>query len=335
MIRRTWGWAIAIALVFCWGCLASSTATDGFSTEFHRHLNQAVQPFLTISPSRWHGSDPEVPAVDPDRLFDRVKALAYERYTDRDRDRARTYILQQLSQFGYAPVEQPFDGGTNIVAQRPGTDPDAGYLLVGAHYDTVLGAPGADDNASGVAGVLEIARLWRSRPTRGGLKIVFFDLEERQLQGSLAFIANPENLTDVQGAIVLEMIGYGCHRPGCQRYPDRLPIAPPSDRGNFLAVIGDAEHPALLQAFGRSSPSEPAIVLLSVPLKGILMPDLLRSDHAPFWYSGIGAVMVTDTANFRNPHYHQPSDTPDTLDRDFFSGAVQQVANAVATLLDP
>jgi hypothetical protein len=96
----------------------------------------------------------------------------------------------------------------------------------------------------------------------------------------------------------------------------------------------------LLNAFQATTttqptqPKLPAIIAAPIPLKGLLTPDVLRSDHVPFWARNIGAVMVGDTANFRNPHYHQSSDTPDTLDRAFLAGATQRVVNAVTTLLD-
>ncbi len=101
-----------------------------------------------------------------------------------------------------------------------------------------------------------------------------------------------------------------------------------------MAIVGDLEHDVLLQAFQLpDAPAKPPIISVPVPLKGLLTPDVLRSDHAPFWAANIGAVMVTDTANFRNPHYHQPSDTLDTLDRDFLTQGTQRIAFAIATLL--
>jgi hypothetical protein len=130
------------------------------------------------------------------------------------------------------------------------------------------------------------------------------------------------------------MIGFACHTAGCQKYPPVLPITPPTDVGNFLAVIGDQGHMPLINAFTNATSSAlPQVLTLPVPLLGPFTPDLLRSDHAPFWQKGIGAVMVTDTANFRNPNYHQATDTVNTLDPDFFSGATQIVVNAVTSLL--
>lgn len=275
-----------------------------------------------------------IPKVSSKKLFAHIRALNYRRYSENERDRTRTYLIKSLKQLGWKPERQTFAGGVNILAQRQGTDPKAGSILVAAHYDTVPTSPGADDNASGVAVVLEIARLLGSRPTPRTLQLAFFDREELGLLGSRAFVAKAK-LENLQGVIVMDMVGFACHTAGCQRYPQGLPVVPPSDKGDFLAVVGDMEHAQLLDAFQSSVPEKlPPVLKLPVPLKGMLMPDTLRSDHAPFWYQGVGAVLLTDTANLRTPHYHQPSDRPATLDKSFFTGSAQIVVNATTKLLD-
>ncbi|KJH72979.1 M20/M25/M40 family metallo-hydrolase [Aliterella atlantica] len=273
------------------------------------------------------------PKVAANKLFERVQQLSFERYTQSDRDRARKYITQSLENLGWSPTLQTFAEGVNIVAERSGKDPQAGTILVAAHYDTVPGSPGADDNASGVATMLEIARIFRL-PTRQTLKLAFFDAEEIGLRGSLAFAADKANLENLQGVVVMDMIGFACYSAGCQKYPPSLPVAAPSDKGDFLVVVGDAEHLSLLNAFAHRGEKLPMVLTLPVPLKGIFTPDVLRSDHAPFWYQGIGAVLVTDTANLRSPFYHQPSDTFGEIEQDFFKGAAQVVVDAVEELLE-
>lgn len=274
------------------------------------------------------------PRIHPDRLLNDLNALSFVRYEEGDRRTARSYIVQQLQEAGWQPQSQTYAGGVNLYAERGGTDPEAGFMLLGAHYDSVEASPGADDNASAIAAVLEMARLFHSMPTPRGLRLVFFDQEEAGLLGSFAFANDQQLRSNVTGAIILEMIGFACHTPGCQTYPSVLPITPPSDQGNFLAVIGDQGHMPLIDSFTQASRADlPPVFTLPVPLLGPFMPDLLRSDHAPFWKNGIGAVMVTDTANFRNPHYHQPGDTPDTLDPPFFAGSTQIVVNALTQLL--
>ncbi|MBE9042008.1 M20/M25/M40 family metallo-hydrolase [Oscillatoriales cyanobacterium LEGE 11467] len=266
--------------------------------------------------------------------MEHVEALAYERYRNVDRDRAREYIIQSLEEAGYSPQLQPFDGGINIAAERRGTDAAAGTILLGAHYDTVPDSPGADDNATGVAAVLEIARLLANVETSRTLELVFFDSEEVGLLGSLAYASTADAQT-LHGAIVLDMLGVACRTPGCQQYPQGLPAVALPETGDFLAVVGNTERLDLLKTFSTAqNPELPPVVTLPIPLRGLLTPDVLRSDHAPFWLQGIGAVMVTDTANFRNPYYHQPTDLPETLDRDFFFGSAQIVLNATVILLN-
>ncbi|MCU0524506.1 MAG: M28 family peptidase [Elainella sp. Prado103] len=272
-----------------------------------------------------------LPTVEPDRLLRDLNFLAFERYTASDRQRARKYIRQELEAAGWQVEEQPFWDGVNLYAERSGSDPSLKAVLLGAHYDTVENSPGVDDNGTGVATVLEAARLLGSLSTPRSLKLVLFDLEEEGLLGSTAYVEQVAK-TDLRGAIVLDMLGYRCEVIGCQSYPPVLPLRPPTDRGNFLAAIGDQSHPDLLESFVNQVPL-PLVLTLSVPTLGGVAADLVRSDHAPFWHKGIGAVLVTDTANFRNPHYHQPSDTVETIDPEFFVGSAQQIIHAVARLL--
>ncbi|NET49229.1 MAG: M28 family peptidase, partial [Merismopedia sp. SIO2A8] len=192
----------------------------------------------------------------------------------------------------------------------------------------------ADDNATGVATILELAELLTPYQYSVPLKLVLFDLEESGLWGSEAFVADATEMKGITRAVILEMLGYRCQVHGCQTYPP-LPISPPSTMGDFIAVVGDRNHPELTNIFLSSIESTIPVYGLTVPSSGSLTPDLLRSDHVPFWRQGIGAVMVTDTANFRNPHYHQRSDRPDTLDPEFFTAAAQAVVDAVLHLTHP
>lgn len=272
--------------------------------------------------------------VSGDNLFAHIQRLNFTRYTTAERKLTRAYIIKELKKLGWKPKQEKFKDGVNVFAERQGTEKDAGAILVAAHYDTVVVSPGADDNASGVAVVLEVARLLGSYPTSRTLQLAFFDKEEAGLLGSKAFVTNAAHLENLHGVIVMDMVGFACHTAGCQQYPATLPVTPLSDKGDFLAVVGDAEHMPLLSAFQNSNqPNLPPVLTLPIPLKGLLTPDTLRSDHAPFWYQGVGAVLVTDTANLRTPHYHQPSDLPATIDREFFTGAAQVVVNATNVLL--
>ena len=275
-----------------------------------------------------------IPLVDSERLFADVQKLSFQRFTASERRRTRNYIINELKKLGWESYKEQFQQGVNVFAEKPGTDRNAGAILIAAHYDTVLNSPGADDNASGVAVLLEIARLFNS-PTPRTLQLAFFDKEEAGLLGSRAFVTNAARLKNLRGVIVMDMVGYACYTSGCQKSPSGFPITPIGDKGDFLAVVGDTEHLPLINTFKTVEKSSklPPVFTLPVPLKGVLTPDVLRSDHAPFWLQGIGALLVTDTANLRSSFYHQPSDTPANIERDFFAGAAQLVVNVTNTLL--
>ena len=292
--------------------------------------------------------------VDEARLMAHVAALAQPRYSTSEKAIASSYITARLIDYGLTPIQQRYDpaasgsaeqGGMNIIAELPGSDPNAGAIVLGAHYDTVAASPGADDNGSAIATLLETARLLSQQAAVGNsfpvtLKLVFFDQEEHQgdgsgLLGSLAFTQNADNIAGVRGAVILDMVGYACHTEGCQTYPLRLPLQNLPETGDFLAVLGLQSQSDLIDAFMRSAGrSEPRVLSLPIPEPTLkIFPDLLRSDHAPFWEKDIPALFVSDTANFRNPYYHTPQDTPNTLDLSFFKGSAQHVVNAIATLL--
>lgn len=311
--------------------------------------------------------------VDSRRLMAHVNAVSQPRANATQKAPCRQYIVEQLTSYGLSPVEQPYNhpetgsattGGINIVADLPGNNPEAGTLLLGAHYDGVEGSPGADDNSSAIATLLEAARLFSelissnpNNPMNPGntpdgesiaanpfpmtLKLVFFDQEERQpdgtgLLGSLAFTQAAANIKNVKGAIILDMVGYACRTAGCQKYPQGLPLQNVPETGDFLAVLGLSDHTDLIGAFMGSAQSNwPLVLSLPIPKATLrLFPDLMRSDHAPFWEKDIPAVFVTDTANFRNTNYHTARDTPETLDVSFFSGSAQHIVNATVTMLN-
>ncbi|MFN6483018.1 MULTISPECIES: M28 family peptidase [unclassified Nostoc] len=318
------------------------------STFFEQHSSPTIVERIAVEtpePQPELKKVDRVPQVSTDKLLTHIQKLNFQRYTTKERWQTRTYITTELKKLGWKPKLEKFSEGVNIFAERAGTNKTAKAILVGAHYDTVALSPGADDNATGVAVVLEVARLLGSRPTPRTLQLAFFDQEEAGLLGSQAFVSKTARLQNLGGAIVMDMVGYACYTAGCQKYPAGLPVTPPSDKGDFLAVVGDTEHLPLLNTFHNSQniPSTalnkqelnlPAVLTLPIPFKGLLTPDTLRSDHAPFWYQGVGAVLVTDTANLRTPHYHKPSDVPATIERSFFTGSAQIVINATTALLE-
>ncbi len=192
-------------------------------------------------------------------------------------------------------------------------------ILVGAHYDTVPRSSGADDNASGVAVLLEIARFFSQKEINFPLRFVAFDMEEYGLLGSQAYAQYlKQNRQAIRLMISLEMLGYCTSSANSQIYPAGLKYFYPST-GDFIALISNLrtfnESRKMSQVMRQNVPCQG----LSVPFNGWLVWDTRRSDHSPFWDAGYKAIMVTDTANLRNPHYHRSTDTLETLDLDFLT----------------
>ena len=225
----------------------------------------------------------------------------------------------------------------NIVADivPPVQDPEV--YLVGAHYDSVRGTVGADDNASAVAVQLELARELARLRNNGNLghsvRCVSFALEEppayaTRSMGSRVYAKQAKRSKErIDGMICLEMVGYTCHEPGCQDYPFPLMFMDYPDEGNFIGIVGNYRSrkftSALLDAF-KQNVFLP-VAKLTVPGNGYLLPNIRLSDHSSFWDQGFKAVMITDTAFYRNPHYHRTSDTMDKLDFSFMAQLVKSL----------
>jgi len=243
--------------------------------------------------------------------------------------RARDLLLKRVTSFGYEPFLQgDYD---NIVMTSGGPGP---FLLLGAHYDSVPGTPGADDNASAVAVCLECARLVR-RHNIGSVMIVFFNREEDGFVGSREFVAHlaDRSAPRIREAHVFEMVGYRDRAPESQKLPQGLPLPFAPKVGDFLALLANSGSNAIAEGLvDLAACYVPQFPVLALKVyfgieKGFR--DLNRSDHVPFWEAGIPSIMWTDTSEFRNPHYHLASDTPDTLDYDFM-GEVAKLALARA-----
>lgn len=252
------------------------------------------------------------------------------------------YIKAQLVGYGYQPYEESPDtavepnqsntGFVNIIAEQSGSDTPAGILELGSHYDTVSTSPGADDNASGVAAVLEIARVLSQTIIKPTIRFCFFAMEEDGRDGSRYHVQQIQNRDeDLDGAIILEMIGYATEEPDTQRTPARIPwLFSPPTTGNFVAVVGNLRSGRLGNRFESALATYvPTLPYFSANRVGGFFRDALRSDHKPYWDSGYRAIMLTDTANFRNPHYHRPSDTADTLNYGF----LQHITQAITAML--
>ncbi|MGD1867590.1 MAG: M28 family peptidase [Phormidesmis sp.] len=209
-----------------------------------------------------------------------------------------------------------------------GTQPDLAPFLVGAHYDTVPGSPGADDNGSGIAVLLMLAELLsQCRPTRS-IHFIAFDLEEYGLVGSTACAERWRSQNKpLHLMLSLEMLGYFTDEPNSQQYPLDLLSSIYPDTGNFIALIGNVKTVPTMRALKRTLKNASApCQWLPVVNRGHQIPATRRSDHAPFWDQGYSAIMVTDTANLRNPHYHTASDRIETLNIEMMAKITQGLA---------
>lgn len=225
----------------------------------------------------------------------------------------------------------------NIVAEINGEEKAASVYLIGAHYDSVSGTVGADDNASAVAVQLEVARILAAGDTASDLKssvrFVSFALEEPPAyatwnMGSRVYARKAKkNRERIDGMICLEMVGYACHEPNCQAYPFPLMFFGYPNTGDYIGIVGNFRSRKFTKALFRSFEKNEAlpVVKLTVPWSGYLLPNVRLSDHASFWDEGFKAVMITDTAFYRNPHYHTQRDTMDKLDFTFMSQLVRSL----------
>ena len=265
---------------------------------------------------------------------------------------AQQYIREQLAQWGTVEIDDFSVRGRihhNLILDLPPLSPPLAKggkqenrgiekrikkrlppIVIGAHYDTVPGSPGADDNATGVAVLLELARDIASAPLKYPVQLVAFDMEEYGCLGSSHHAAKyKQQQKSIRLMISLEMLGYCNHNPNSQSYPAGLKYFYPNS-GNFIALIGTLRTvPDLINLSGKIRKSGQPCEWLPVPNRGLIVPDTRRSDHVPFWDNGYPAIMVTDTANMRNPHYHRESDRIETLDLDFLAGVCRGLVEAV------
>jgi aminopeptidase YwaD len=264
--------------------------------------------------------------ISADRLRAHITALTAQGPRSADLPgvpHALRYITDQLSGLGLAVRVERYGGElheVNLIAEiQGGTSDDA--IELGAHWDSVETSPGADDNASGVAGVLEAARVLQDLdlPART-IRFCLFGGEEDHFNGSTAHV---RGITPDTEAIIFEMIGY---TSDIQRFPPALTgLVEPPERGDFIAVVGDAASTVLVEVFTHNA---------DLPVFPLVIPDVardvvMRSDHVPYWEAGRRALLVTDTADYRNPGYHGGEDTVRTLDLGF---AAKVTAAAVRTI---
>lgn len=254
--------------------------------------------------------------------------------------RAGDYVRTQLLNFGYDPQEINFGDGRfrNIEVTLPGTGNRNEIIVIGAHYDTVpTGTPGADDNASGVAVMLEIARALSGTDLSRSVRFIGFTNEERpwfdtDLMGSRVSASASATVGEqIIGMFSLEMLGYYSDAPGSQQYPPIIRHFYP-DTGDFIAFVSNLRsRPFLMNALAAFREQQ------GFPSEGMAAPeslvsDIRRSDNSAYWDAGYPAVMVTDTSNFRSPYYHTLEDTPQTLDYESMARLTEGLTGMVISL---
>lgn len=294
-------------------------------------------------------SAPSGPAPDLSaRLRTHVTAIASQEHntaTPRALEQAARHIENTLQGYGYRPHRQEYQAGgqkvrnieVSIANTAPGSKPER-IFIVGAHYDSARGAPGANDNGSGTAAVLELARLLKTmQPSRGTeVKFVFFVNEEPpwfmgEAMGSMQHARElKKNGQNVEGALILETVGWYSQAQNSQKLPPGLEKQYPST-GNFIAFVGTLESSALvrqaLAAFRAQS---------DFPAEGLAAPahvmGVTLSDHTSYNRHGYPALMITDTAFLRYPYYHTAEDTPDKLDYTGIARVVKGLARTIESL---
>ena len=313
-MRRLWIYALAAAVTACGDSASAVDLVDGAA--YQADLTTIAAP---RSPGTPHWQE--------------VQDLCAERF----------------AALGFEVERQTYATGVNVIGVLTGTTKPDERVVVSAHYDSVPDCPGADDNGTGVAATLEAARVLSLQPHDRTLVVACWDEEERGLIGSSAYVAREKAAgADIVLSLVFEMIGYRSTEPNSQKSDAQLEVIFPDAgdqiaandyRGDFILVVNDETATAAVTDFQATAESIglPVVnISLLAPLKTAI-DALRRSDHAPFWDADYPALMITDTADYRNPHYHCLQSMPDVLadiDFEFAVANVKAVVGAAAAALD-
>jgi Zn-dependent M28 family amino/carboxypeptidase len=280
------------------------------------------------------------------RHVDRLAGLIGPRHLGKPAafEAAATFVERELADAGYAVERETYlargHSVANVVAELPGGRKKNETVIVGAHYDTVESTPGADDNASAVAVMIEVARMMRGMQPARTVRFVGFACEEPPhfFTGDMGSQVHARLCRSrgerIRGMLCLEMVGYYSDEPGSQRVPASIPRALHKafpQRGNFLAAVGNLRSARLLWRFRRGFRRAARFPLFSIVLPEKIV-EIRLSDNSSFWDQGYPALMLTDTSFLRNPHYHLPSDTPDTLDYKRMAQLTAGIVGAVTAI---
>ncbi len=296
------------------------------------------------TPFRSKPSDTQVSAA---RLEGHVRTLS-EDFIPRDAShigntkRTADYIERQFHSLGAGTVsDQWYSIGQrryrNVSLLLGSNDPAIPRIIVGAHYDAYGHDPGADDNASGVAGMIELARLFAADPIETPIEFVGYPNEEppyfatHDMGSSRHAVAMKKEGRNCRYMIALEMIGYFDDRRGTQDYPLGLLHLYYPSRGNYITVVGNLQERSLIRRFKQGMRGTTPLPVHSISGPAAI-PGLDFSDHRNYWREGYPAIMITDTAFYRNKHYHTPEDTADRLDFSRMAMVVVGVYEAIRKL---
>jgi len=287
-----------------------------------------IDPLTTIDNQERISAEALAEQVSEDNLRSNVNNIFNVcRYWQHERNSTFSSIEAEVTGLNYTIATQEFFSnglyGRNLVLTKNGIITPNKWIVIMAHYDTVYDSPGADDNGSGCSGLLEIAKIISNVTFESTLKLVFVDLEEWGMLGSQYFVSQIPMGTNILAAVSMEMLGFTSHT---QQNPFPAPFD--INTGDFLAVIGDGKSFSMANDFVRNlkqnNISLPTIIISPDEIiNNRIFQDFLRSDHAMFWAQGYPAIMITDTANYRNPNYHKISDSISTLDFTFLKKATQ------------
>ena len=294
-----------------------------------------------------------VAQVDSQLLRARLENIAGIRHYISNPDnlnRCRDTLEQAFLEYGLETYRQHFPNlsttGQNIIGDHWGQTQSSNIIIIDGHYDTVSDSPGADDNGTATVGVLEAARILAPYHFHKSLRFIGFDFEETGLDGSMYYVEHRSDAEITEGVLNMEMIGYYSDAPNSQEFPPGFELLFPEavaeleandNRGNFINNVGPSFGAALYEAFNTAAATYvPDLSVIGLEVTNpLLVPDLLRSDHASFWEANIPALMLTNTGNFRNPHYHEPSDTIGTFNFTFMANTVKAIIATAATLAVP
>lgn len=325
--RRRWNWLLGLVILLsiagaaCWQMMIAMPG-ESYTGE----LAELAGPQRSLRDELRR---------DVEKLADEIGERNIDRYPSLVR--AAGYVESEFAAAGYEVERQTYEVRDrdcwNLVVELPGTKTPQEIVVVGAHYDSYLRTPGANDNGSGTAALLALARRFAGSKPERTLRFVAFTNEEppyfqRPTMGSWVYAQGcRQRREDLVCVLSLETIGYYTNEPGSQEYPQPLGVFYPSE-GNFIGVIGNVGSRELVRAvidsFRRHGhfPSQGG----AVPS---VFPGVGWSDHWSFWQEGYPAAMITDTAPFRYPYYHTSEDTPDKLNFDHMARVVSGIAGVI------